>query len=70
MLLLWCFYSSSTSHHLHEQMPDLECFLAARGVAGVGGKGGEWCGHPRRQSPRGGKVTILSKKKKIVILCA
>ena len=33
MLLWWCFHSPSTSHHLHGQIPDPECFVAARGVA-------------------------------------
>ena len=60
MLLWWCFYSPSTSYHLHEQIPDLEYFVAARGVAGGGERGGEWCCRPRRQSQRGCKITILS----------
>jgi hypothetical protein len=57
------FFSPSTSHHFHEQIPDLECFVAARGVALGEGRGGERCGRPRRQSPRGGKNDHFKFKK-------
>lgn len=44
-------------------MSKYQICVAARVVAGGGGKGGEWCGRPRLQSPNGGKMTISIKKK-------